>query len=319
MTEPEISHVVYLKSNCLERVTMTAGSIYPYLQETLAYDVLHKSTSNELPTCPVCLERMDESITGLMSIQCHHTSQCYCLEKWGNNQCPVCRYSHKPVSSFPPSSSSGKRMIEAIPTQEDVIYECCVCDSTESLWICMICGHIGCGRYQEAHAYDHYTETNHLYALEIETQRVWDYKGDGYVHRLIQNTIDGALVELPSSQARETSAPEQTPNGKLDTLSVDYSYMLTSQLDSQRMYLEDQLAELTSNSTLINNQIQTLQQQIDTQQEKQSTLLEKRKTLDHTLLEMNKEKEKSEKRALSFKEKFNAMQKHLNEEKEVCT
>jgi BRCA1-associated protein len=26
----------------------------------------------------------------------------------------------------------------------------------------------------------------HLYALELETQRVWDYAGDGYVHRLIQ-------------------------------------------------------------------------------------------------------------------------------------
>ena len=38
-----------------------------------------------------------------------------------------------------------------------------------------------------------------MYALELETQRVWDYAGDGYVHRLIQNTIDGKLVELPGA------------------------------------------------------------------------------------------------------------------------
>jgi BRCA1-associated protein len=81
----------------------------------------------------------------------------------------------------------------------DEVNECFVCGATESLWICLICGHIGCGRYNDAHAYHHYMETNHLYALELETQRVWDYAGDGYVHRLIQNTIDGKLVELPGA------------------------------------------------------------------------------------------------------------------------
>ena len=27
--------------------------------------------------------------------------------------------------------------------------------------------------------------------MELETQRVWDYAGDNYVHRLIQNKVDG--------------------------------------------------------------------------------------------------------------------------------
>jgi BRCA1-associated protein len=26
---------------------------------------------------------------------------------------------------------------------------------------------------------------------------VWDYAGDGYVHRIIQNKADGKLVEFP--------------------------------------------------------------------------------------------------------------------------
>lgn len=30
----------------------------------------------------------------------------------------------------------------------------------------------------------------------METQRVWDYVGDNYVHRLIQSKTDGKLVEL---------------------------------------------------------------------------------------------------------------------------
>lgn len=75
----------------------------------------------------------------------------------------MCRYSQKRNIQDPSLESS----------------ECGVCGATENLWICLVCGNIGCGRYQEAHAYCHYKETSHLYALELETQRVWDYAGDG--------------------------------------------------------------------------------------------------------------------------------------------
>lgn len=42
----------------------------------------------------------------------------------------------------------------------------------------------------------HWKDTQHCYSLELETQRVWDYAGDNYVHRLIQSKTDGKLVEL---------------------------------------------------------------------------------------------------------------------------
>lgn len=76
--------------------------------------------------------------------------------------------------------------------------ECHECGCTDNLWICLVCGQIGCGRAKQGHALAHYETTSHLYALDIETQRVWDYAGDGYVHRLIQNVVDGKIVELPS-------------------------------------------------------------------------------------------------------------------------
>lgn len=38
----------------------------------------------ELPTCPMCLERMDENVTGLLATLCQHTYHCYCLSKWGD-------------------------------------------------------------------------------------------------------------------------------------------------------------------------------------------------------------------------------------------
>jgi BRCA1-associated protein len=57
------------------------------------------------------------------------------------------------------------------------------------IWKCSI-------RYQQGHAIKHWKESQHCYSLEVETQRVWDYVGDGYVHRLIQSKTDGKLVEL---------------------------------------------------------------------------------------------------------------------------
>ena len=42
----------------------------------------------------------------------------------------------------------------------------------QDLWICLICGQVGCGRYRTKHAVDHWQESGHCYSLELETQRV---------------------------------------------------------------------------------------------------------------------------------------------------
>lgn len=40
----------------------------------------------ELPTCPVCLERMDESVDGILTILCNHAFHTSCLAKWGDTR-----------------------------------------------------------------------------------------------------------------------------------------------------------------------------------------------------------------------------------------
>ena len=40
----------------------------------------------EIPTCPVCLERMDSAVTGLITVPCSHTFHCMCLSKWGDSR-----------------------------------------------------------------------------------------------------------------------------------------------------------------------------------------------------------------------------------------
>eukprot|EP00013_Stygamoeba_regulata_P004870 CAMPEP_0177633234 /NCGR_PEP_ID=MMETSP0447-20121125/2728_1 /TAXON_ID=0 /ORGANISM="Stygamoeba regulata, Strain BSH-02190019" /LENGTH=219 /DNA_ID=CAMNT_0019134879 /DNA_START=1 /DNA_END=660 /DNA_ORIENTATION=+ len=82
----------------------------------------------------------------------------------------------------------------------------------------------------------------HTYSLELETQRVWDYAGDNYVHRLLQNTTDGKLVEL--DHAHTGPAKE-----KLESLEQKYNALLVSQLDEQRAFFEAQLADAGGKAT----------------------------------------------------------------------
>lgn len=62
-------------------------------------------------------------------------------------------------------------------------------------------------RYKEGHAIRHWQETQHCYSLELETQRVWNYVEDNYVHRLIQSKTDGKLVELNSRCIHADGSP----------------------------------------------------------------------------------------------------------------
>lgn len=183
----------------------------------------------ELPTCPVCLERMDET-TGLLTIICQHVFHCTCLQKWKGSGCPVCRYTQDDFRR--PATSDT----------DDPPAECSVCHSDLNLWTCLICGTIGCGRYDGAHAFEHWKATTHAFAMDLTTQRVWDYVGDAYVHRIIQSKTDGKLVELPAADHSALDPPDwgdAVPREKLENMSVEYTHLLTSQLESQRAYFEE--------------------------------------------------------------------------------
>jgi BRCA1-associated protein len=54
---------------------------------------------------------------------------------------------------------------------------------TSTLWICLTCGYIGCGRYTRKHAAQHYNDHKHAYSLELATGRIWDYGCGNFAHR----------------------------------------------------------------------------------------------------------------------------------------
>lgn len=232
----------------------------------------------ELPTCPVCLERMEESVDGVLTILCNHAFHAGCLIKWGDSTCPVCRYVQTPEL-----------------TENNV---CMECEGAEGLWICLICGHVGCGRYQGGHAAAHFRSTNHTYALQLGTNRVWDYAGDNFVHRLLQSKTDGKLVA--------TQTPGEDGEEKVDSMQLEFTYLLTQQLDAQREYYEDKLARLESS---LAGDSQAMQNEV--QKERQ-----KAQNLQLEVATLQKDKASLEKKVNNLSTKLGSVLKELAEEKQ---
>lgn len=187
----------------------------------------------------------------------------------------------------------------------------------------LICGNVGCGRYDDAHAFEHYKETSHCYAMDIETQRVWDYVGDGYVHRLIQNKADGKLVELPSalSHSHDPDYPnsgDYVPREKLDNIGMEYTYLLTSQLDSQRLYFEEKVAQAADKAA---DAAHSAEKAVSESRELMKELKKLRERHDELAKELlpaaERAKERAEKRVEKLGEMARRMEKEWKEEKGV--
>ncbi|KAG9016712.1 hypothetical protein FRB90_002393 [Tulasnella sp. 427] len=324
-TETEICHVVRVLSIDIDVGQSSAWSFS--LSSLAPAQQPSDGAIYELPTCPVCLERMDHSVTGLVTVPCSHTFHCVCLSKWGDSRCPVCRYSQN-LLNLHPMSATTRPPFNSTPSDPSTSHLTTCnspnCDSHTNLWICLICGNVGCGRYGRAHAYQHYKATMHLYALELETQRVWDYAGDGYVHRLIQNKADGKVFELPSASTMTANGQQQpsssgnagageTPGEsrqggpgpsdalaaeKVEAIGIEYSYLLSTQLDTQRAYFEEQRKELLRT--------------IEEEKRVQSELREHISTLE-------KEKAKADERATKMGEIARKLEKELREERVITS
>uniref|UniRef100_A0A8C7QR41 BRCA1-associated protein n=1 Tax=Oncorhynchus mykiss TaxID=8022 RepID=A0A8C7QR41_ONCMY len=233
----------------------------------------------ELPKSTVCLERMDESVNGVLTTLCNHSFHNLCLQRWEDASCPVCRYCQTPE-----------------PVQENKCFECGV---QENLWICLICGHIGCGRYVSRHAYKHFEETQHTYAMQL-THRVWDYAGDNYFHRLVASKTDGKMVQYGCEG--ETCQEE-----KIDALQLEYSHLLTSQLESQRIYWENKIDHLEKD----------IAEEISNMKAKFKETIDRCDNLEHRLGELAKDKQSMDKKCGQLSTRVTKLGQELKEEQEI--
>ncbi|VIO93938.1 Uncharacterized protein BM_BM3118 [Brugia malayi] len=270
--EPEKCSLVFVQK--IESVREEAGGSLPAENMT------------ELPTCAVCLERMDD---GVLTILCNHTFHAECLEQWADTTCPVCRHNQTP---------------ELVADQK-----CSVCGKTTDLWICLVCGNIGCGRYVEGHAYRHFETTSHTFTLEIGGERVWDYAGDNYVHRLIQSSPDGKMVEYRRSGVSDSG---ENPGEKLESIQLEYTCLLTSQLEYQRTFYETKMNE---QERLFSTLEKHNQAQVDNLEKEMEVTRQECDELKKTLASCTQQRRTMEKKCQNIQSKLNKALEELAEER----
>lgn len=135
--------------------------------------------------------------------------------------------------------------------------------------------------------------------MQLGTNRVWDYAGDNFVHRLLQNKSDGKLVA--------TQVPGGDGDEKIDSIQLEFTYLLTSQLDTQRKYYEERLNKIES-------MLETEQQLNTTRNE---SLVTKCSELETQLQTVTKEKGSLEKKLSHMHAKLTTLLKELSDERQM--
>ena len=267
-----------------------------------------------IPNCPVCLHRIDPRHLGMLRPKAGQLCSQHCMvdldyETRGilveqsiiscrNRRClipwpapfhclscqAIDQYNNLTQDTFLNHSSTFSLIKDCgQPKALHNILSCSDCRMTQTLWVCLTCGYVGCGRYTFGHAAKHYLESNHRYSLELVTERIWDYVSDTFVHRsdFLECAVhrqESAFVDVLSpGNAHDEAENENIISlfGKVDgesgtkgvtklrksqhiplekpiapkkafLLSEEYECLLQSALAEQAMYYEDLIANLCS-------------------------------------------------------------------------
>lgn len=191
------------------------------------------------PVCPLCADRLDKTLSGYTSSEicrCSETfdTHCSCME---TTSCHVCRLFLSTLTQKEQSSTATR---------------CFTCNRVEDPWVCLICGYIGCSRYQAMHAKEHSVTANHCFSMNLLTQEVWDYESDTFVHRMVlcldKKTGNTSRIHYPEREEIESFEVAKEPlekkcfSAKCDTqlskIHTQFSIMLKNKLDESRARLE---------------------------------------------------------------------------------
>ena len=177
---------------------------------------------SELSTCPLCLEKMDVSSSGIHTIL--NMVKIVNKERWLNyiKNCKVCSTLLKKLNVM-------------------CLYENCF--RTNNIWCCLTCGYIGCDRYQNCHAIKHFETTFHRYSIDLNTERIWDYCGDNYVHRFLNlNKNEDSINSINLDQGDNGNQIDSKEFlMRIEKIISEYNFVLSSQLEEQRKYYEKEV------------------------------------------------------------------------------
>jgi len=205
-----------------------------------------RPSSCEIPACPVCLHRIQPTRLGGMPPHDLCSPSCTTLA------CP------RQALLEPWPAPSLCTTCHILAHHQERHFPCGRCDMQETLWVCLTCAFVGCGRYSNKHAEEHFLKTQHPFCLELSTRRIWDYANGEFCHR-------ADLLQCPSVQsAALLAAPTVTPDYYAETwaqnmssktpqkatkIGEEYEALLQSALEDQALHYEGEITRLRASLT----------------------------------------------------------------------
>lgn len=151
-----------------------------------------------------------------------------------------------------------------------------------------------------------------------------------WVHRLIRDKGDGKVVELPSSsrpmgfggggggRGERSGDVEMVPREKLENIGMEYTHLLTSQLESQRVYFEELVGKAVSKASAAASAAAVANSRAEEALSKLQLLeLENMKLKNETLPNLEKDLARERKKAEKSSDLARQFSKNLMEEKKV--
>jgi ubiquitin carboxyl-terminal hydrolase 44/49 len=94
-------------------------------------------------------------------------------------------------------------------------WSCSECGTTESVWACLLCSHVACGRSCEEHALQHFHLSRHPLAIEVNLRYTYCYLCDDYI---LNDNVNGDIrlaQSLLSQVASQTYQESCTRSGRI--------------------------------------------------------------------------------------------------------
>lgn len=109
------------------------------------------------------------------------------------------------------SNSRGTRSGKGAQPNQSHSYQCYICKSDRSPWMCVLCGKVHCGRYVNSHARKHYlNDSQHFLAICCHSRATFCYACDDYVinenqSKRILRVLEQFNADEPALSAAKTS------------------------------------------------------------------------------------------------------------------